>query len=124
MVRSMGTAPNDTIVTKIIFPVIDMTASIAFYRSLGFEVESYDDGYAWVRHQGGEILHLAAAPDLNPDQNRAAGYFHVQDTNAWHAAWSADTDVELGPVEDLPWQMREFRLTDPSGNLLRVGQNL
>lgn len=119
----MATAPNDKIVTKIIFPVSDMAPAVAFYRSLGFEVESYDDGYAWVRHKGGEILHLAAVPELDPDSNRAAGYFHVQDVAAWHGVWT-EAGVELGPVEDLPWKMREFRLTDPSGNLLRVGQNI
>lgn len=119
----MATAPNKKIVTKIIFPVVDMAEAVAFYQSLGFEVESYDDEYAWVRHRGGEILHLALASDLEPADNRAAGYFHVQDVAPWHSAW-AEAGITLGPVEDLPWQMREFRLNDPSGNLLRVGQNL
>ncbi|MEM7321729.1 MAG: VOC family protein [Actinomycetota bacterium] len=119
----MAEIPTERIVTKIIFPAADMAAAIAFYRGLGFEVESYDDGYAWVRHRGEEILHLARAADLAADHNRAAGYVHVQDVDAWHAAWTA-AGFPVGPVEDLPWQMREFRITDPSGNLLRVGQNL
>lgn len=119
----MAAPPVEKIVTKIIFPVIDMDTAITFYRSLGFEVESYDGGYAWVRHRGDEVLHLALVDDLNHATNRAAGYFHVQDASAWHTAWT-EAGVTLGPVEDLPWQMREFRLTDPSGNLLRVGQNI
>ena len=60
-------------------------------------------------------LTLAAA-------NRAAGYFHVQDAAAWHLAWS-DAEVEVSPLIDEPWGMREFTLHDPSGNKLRVGQN-
>ena len=119
----MAKPPKEKIVTKIIFPVTEMDPATAFYRSLGFEVESYDGGYAWVRHRGDEVLHLALVAELDRDTNRAAGYFHVQDTDAWHAAWS-EAGAEVGPVEDLPWQMREFRLTDPSGNLLRVGQNI
>ena len=68
--------PNDRIVAKIIFPTADMAASIEFYRSLGLEVVSYDDGYAWVRHDGEEVLHLARVDGLDLDANRAAGYWH------------------------------------------------
>jgi len=105
------------------FPVADMGQSVSFYRSLGFEVEAYGPGYAWVRHSGDEILHLALVPELDLEANHAAVYFHVQDVAEWHSAWSASVP-SLTPIEDCPWEMREFRLTDPSGNLLRVGQNL
>ncbi len=115
--------PGTRIVTKIIFPVADMDGALSFYRSLGFDVESFDGGYAWVRHRGEEILHLALVAELRPADNHAAGYFHVQDVDEWHDAWSA-AGVEVGPLIDHPWQMREFAMTDPSGNLLRVGQNL
>ena len=118
----MATLPRKKIVTKTIFPVHDMATAIAFYRGLGFEVEAYDDGYAWVRHRGDEVLHLALADGMTCAENRAAGYFHVQDARAWHAAL-ADGPAELSPVVDQPWGMREFSFTDPSGNLLRVGQN-
>ncbi len=117
------TAPHDRIVTKIIFPVSDMDAAALFYRSLGFDVDSHDGGYSWVTHRGEEILHLALDPELDRDANRAAGYFHVQDADDWYRAW-AGAGVTLGPIEDHPWQMREFSLRDPSGNLLRVGQNV
>lgn len=119
----MAKNPKKKIVTKIIFPVAEMDSAIAFYQDLGFEVESYDGGYAWVRHRGDEVLHLALVADLDRAQNRAAGYFHVQDTNAWHAAWQ-ESNVSLGPVIDQPWGMREFQVNDLDGNLLRVGQNL
>lgn len=48
--------PGTRIVPKIIFPVGDMTAASEFYRALGFEVESYDGGYAWVKHRNEELL--------------------------------------------------------------------
>ncbi|MEM9607997.1 MAG: VOC family protein [Actinomycetota bacterium] len=114
--------PSERIVTKIIFPVSDMTVAIGFYEGLGFEVEAFDAGYAWVRHRGEEVLHLAAVNGLDPEANAAAGYFHVQDAAAWHAALDGTPGVEA--LLDQPWGMREFRVTDPSGNLLRVGQNL
>ena len=111
------------VVPKTIFPVSDIDEAASFYRSLGFEVERHDGGYAWVSHQGDEILHLALVPDLARDTNRSACYFHVQDAVDWHTRWSG-SGVDVGLIEDHPWQMREFSLRDPSGNLLRVGQNL
>ncbi len=100
-----------------------MSEAIGFYRGLGFVVEAFDDTYAWVRHDGEEILHLRLAPYLDPASNESAGYFHVEDADAWHAAWM-EGEVELSDVEDHPWGMREFSFSDPSGNLIRVGHNL
>lgn len=114
---------SPAIVAKIIFPVHDMDEAIAFYRSLGFDVESYDGSYAWVRHSGHEILHLSLIEELDTGANHSAGYFHVDDADAWHARWSGSS-AEIGDPADRPWQMREFALRDPSNNLLRVGHNL
>ena len=124
----MATNPGTRIVTKIVFPVDDVAAAVAFYRGLGFAVEAYDDGYAWVNQAtgpaaGDEVLHLARADDFDREANRAAGYLHVQDVDAWHGSW-VDAGVDVSPLVDQPWGMREFTLRDPFANLLRVGQNL
>ena len=111
---------RDRVVAKIIFLTADMAASVRFYERAGLDVERYDDSYAWVRHDGDEVLHLAAVEELDMDANRAAGYWHVQDADAWHARLAP---MAPGPIVDQPWGMREFSLHDPSGNLLRVGQN-
>lgn len=115
--------PSASIVTKIIFPVDDIDRVAAFYRQLGFEVEAWDGSYAWVTSGGEEVLHLARPDGFDPEANRAAGYFHVQDAAAWHRAM-AESGIELAPLVDEPWGMREFSLRDPAGNLLRVGQNI
>ncbi|MEM9132846.1 MAG: VOC family protein [Actinomycetota bacterium] len=119
----MAENPGTAIVMKTIFPVADMAEAVAFYRSLGFAVEQYDDGYAWVTHRGGEILHLGRVDTLDAAANHASAYVHVQDADAWHAGWTSD-GIAATEVIDQPWGMREFTLTDPAGNLLRVGQNL
>jgi catechol 2,3-dioxygenase-like lactoylglutathione lyase family enzyme len=106
--------------TTPIFPVAVMNEACIFYRGLGFRVESFDDGYAWVRYAGTEILHLRLVPDLDPATNRSAAYFHVGDADRWHSEWSAAA-VAVGDIVDTPWGMREFLLIDPAGNLLRVG---
>ncbi len=109
---------RDRIVAKIVFPAADLEASVRFYESLGLEVERYDDGYAWVRHEGEEVLHLASVPDLDVAANRAAGYWHVRDADTWHRRAEPGAP---GPIVDQPWGMREFTLHDPAGNLLRIG---
>ncbi len=97
---------------------------MAFYRGLGFEVASYDDGYAWVRHCGWELFHLAAGPGLNGGPSSAAAYVHVGDADAWRAALTRTApDETIGPVADTPWGMREFSFSDPSGNVIRIGRN-
>lgn len=111
------------IVTKTIFPISDMSEAGAFYRGLGFDVEEFDEAYALVLHNDEEILHLWSAPQLDVASNEAAGYFHVEDADFWHALWS-NADIPLRVIEDRPWGMREFSFTDPSGNLIRVGHNI
>ena len=112
--------PDERVVTKIVFPVGDLDVAAGFYADLGFEVERYDDGYAWVRHGGEEILHLRRVVGLDEAANSACGYVHVQDVAGWHRALGA----AASELVDQPWDMREFSVTDPSGNLIRFGQNL
>lgn len=119
----MRSATATRIVPKAILPVAFMESAVAFYRQLGFEVQSYDPGYAWVLHIGEEILHLREVVDLDAAVNAASAYLHVGDVGGWRAAWSA-AGVPVGAIEDQPWGMREFTVADPSGNLIRVGQNL
>jgi catechol 2,3-dioxygenase-like lactoylglutathione lyase family enzyme len=122
-IRAVSDIPAERIVPKVIFPVADMAAAVAFYRSLKLTVAQYDDGYAWVSHCGWEIAHLALVPDLDRVANRTGAYFHVADAAAWHRAWQS-AGLDVGPLRDEPWDMREFALRDGDGNLLRVGQNL
>lgn len=32
--------------------------------------------------------------------------------------------LQVTAVEDMPWRMHEFTLTDPSGNTIRVGRSV
>ena len=97
-----------------------MEPAIAFYRRLRFEVTAYDEAYAWVSWDGHELLHLRLLPELDPGTNAASCYLHVDDAGQWHRTW-ASTGVDVGRLADQPWGMREFAVTDPSGNLVRVG---
>ncbi len=110
---------------KPILPVADMRAAISFYRELGFEVASYDGGYAWVKHCGWEFWHLRLVDGLDPTVNEASAYVHVADARQWHAALVAEGGIDgVGELVDQCWGMREFSLVDPAGNLVRFGQSL
>ncbi len=56
-----------------------------------------------------------------PAANEAACYVFIADVDAFHAALPGE--IAVGPIVDQPWGMREFSVTDPSGNVLRFGQH-
>lgn len=114
---------NGYVDTTPIFPIVSITAASSFYQDLGFEVEAFDDSYAWVRYGGQEILHLRRVVGLDPSQNESVAYVHTRNADRWHRAWS-EAGIKVGDIADRPWGMREFSLVDPSGNVLRVGHNL
>ena len=114
---------NGHVHTTPIFPVASMSAASSFYQDLGFEVEAFDDSYAWVRYGGQEIPHLRRVEGLDPLQNESGAHVHTRDADRWHQAWSS-AGCTVGDFADHPWGMREFSMADPSGNVLRVGHNL
>lgn len=118
MSAQVRTRPSST----PIFPVRNMEEARRFWLRTGLDLEPYDDGYAFVLFGGAEIAHLALHPDLDSAQNAAACYLHVDDVHAWHARWE-EAGLPVTAVEVQPWDMVEFHVRDPSGNLLRVGRN-
>ena len=105
-----------------ILPGRDLHETLTFYERLGFgaigaRIETY--GYLIVR-RGTLELHFFHAPEIDPLTTDGTCYLRVRDADAVHAEWE-QRGVELAPVSDTPYGMREFALVDPSGNLLRVG---
>jgi len=111
------------VIPRAILPVADMDEALSFWESLGFDARSWDGGYALVRHQGQELLHLRLVDGLDIESNPGSAYLHVGSADDWHAAWT-EAGVALGDIADEPWGMREFSFRDSSGNLIRVGNNL
>ena len=74
-------------------------------------------GYAFVRHRGAEVIHLCHVPDLDPSTNPSGCYVHVGEVDRLRGEF-LDAGVAVSEIRDEPWGMREFRLTDPSGNLV------
>jgi uncharacterized glyoxalase superfamily protein PhnB len=75
-----------------------------------------------VDFDGRSVFDLGVV-DIDPARNGAGCYLVVDDVNGWHARMTA-ADVPVTSTADQPWGMREFTLTDPSGNHVRIGQRL
>lgn len=100
-----------------------MDATASFYETLGFEVERWDDTYAWVRHSGWEWFHLRLVESVSG--NEASAYLHVDNAQGWHAAMTTRApEIEIAEPAPMPWGKHEFALRDPSGNLVRIGSPL
>ena len=107
-----------------ILPVADMPTAVAFYEAAGFEVRLYEEGgdYAFVSLDDESVFDLdTVQPPLDVHRNPAACYLIVPDPDEWHGRLSG-LGATVTPLEDQPWEMREFTLTDPSGNHLRFGR--
>ena len=96
----------------------DLRASVQFWESAGFSVAC--DGNFASAYQGGVELHLVAVAPR--DRDRGAAYLHVRGVDDVHHAWLR-AGLPVTEVRNEPWEMREFRLTDPGANLVRIGEN-
>ena len=111
-----------------ILPTHSIARSREFYESLGFNAGYYDDHYEILR-RGELVIHLEARHDLQPASNHTSCYWRVLDADALYHDFATlglpgDGAPSLSEPADEPWGMREFRLRDPAGNLIRIGHEL
>jgi uncharacterized glyoxalase superfamily protein PhnB len=109
-------------------PVADIAEAVMFYEKAGFGVRVHmdengdgGDGFAFVDFDGQSVFDLDAAVDFDANANRAGCYLITQHADSWHARMSL-AGLPVTPIEDQPWGMREFTLTDPSNNNVRIGR--
>lgn len=123
-----GLAIRLGVVSTPTLPVTDMPEAQEFYERAGFGVHVYTEpdgqpgGFAFVDFDGQSVFDLDAE-DIDPAQNRAGCFLISADTDTWHARMTAAA-LPVTPLENQPWGMREFTLTDPSGNRIRIGRSL
>jgi len=104
-------------------PVRSLAASVAFYASLGFRVDTRNDEWRWASLTFGECrLMLDESINAHPHGPRdAVLYFYVDDVAAYHAQLRAN-GVAVPDLDVTFYGMTEFRLDDPDGNRLWIGQ--
>lgn len=98
---------------------LDIGETAAFYRDyLGFQAEAYGD-YLIVRREAMEI-HFWPADDRRYPEKTSC-YIRGGQVVALHAEFAARGVPGLTSFEVRPWNMKEFYIRDPHGNLLRFG---
>jgi uncharacterized glyoxalase superfamily protein PhnB len=102
-------------------PVRDMDEATRFYEAAGFEVEHYSDDFAFVRVDDQSVFDVDRIEGLDAEHNHAGCYVITDAVDEWHSRFIA-AGLQVTPIEDMPWGMHEFTLTDPSGNHIRIGK--
>jgi catechol 2,3-dioxygenase-like lactoylglutathione lyase family enzyme len=118
-----------------VLPCRLLEENLNFYRALGFEVTFHQqrpNPYAVVK-RGSIELHFFAMKTYDPTQSYSTCYIVTTDVEALYDAFRSGLRAALGkvptrglprigPLKDMPYGVRQFLLTDPGGNTLRVGQ--
>jgi catechol 2,3-dioxygenase-like lactoylglutathione lyase family enzyme len=111
---------------KAFVPAKDFALSKRFYAELGF-VQAFDgDGIAYFHH--GEVSFLLQDFYVEALARNFMMHLLVEDVDAWWARIKESGIAEryglrFTQIEEQPWHMRDFVLTDPSGVLWRIAQN-
>jgi catechol 2,3-dioxygenase-like lactoylglutathione lyase family enzyme len=98
-----------------ILPSTNLDRTADFYAAAGFTEGTRYDGYLLL-HNGPVELHFSK-------QDSAPGecYIHVGDAlMLWKQLRAQDVDG-VGEIADQDYGLREFVLTDPDGNRVRLG---
>ncbi|MCR6655072.1 MAG: VOC family protein [Opitutus sp.] len=104
-------------------PVKNMPASVAFYAKLGFEVERQENHWGWAKLRCGDC-HVMLDQSINTDPHaprQSVLYLYPENITAYHAEVQR-RGVHVPPLEKTFYGMTEFRLTDPDGNRLWIGE--
>jgi predicted lactoylglutathione lyase len=108
-------------------PVSDVEKAAAYYvEALGFSFDwGNDAGGIGGISQGDCRMFLTNAAFRGPDGPQAPVIVWLnlnsrQEVDALFERWTATGARIVSPVEDKPWNLREFQVADVDGNHLRV----
>jgi uncharacterized glyoxalase superfamily protein PhnB len=106
-------------------PVAHLPTSISFYEKIGFTVEHREDRWGWamLRFDSCRLMLDQSIAQGDRAARRSVVYLYPDDVAEFHRRVQA---AGL-PAPDLAltfYGMREFRLLDPDGNQLWIGQNV
>jgi uncharacterized glyoxalase superfamily protein PhnB len=104
-------------------PVASMPISVEFYEKLGFSVENRNDEWGWAMLRCGDCqLMLDQSINLHPDIPRVSViYLYPENLQDFHKR-ARENGLSVPEVDTTFYDMTEFRIEDPDGNRLWIGQ--
>lgn len=112
---------------KAFVPARDFALAKRFYEDLGFTLASSDDDLAYFHYA--DCSFLLQNFYVSDHAGNFMMHLLVNDVDAWFrhveaAGLATKYGVRIEPPEDRPWGMRDFTITDPTGVLWRIAQNI
>jgi uncharacterized glyoxalase superfamily protein PhnB len=106
-------------------PVKSMPASVDFYcKMLGFAVENKNDNWGWAMLRFGECrLMVDQSINSHPGGVRDSILYLYPDNVAEYHKQLRKNGLAVTELEVTFYGMTEFRINDPDGNRLWIGQN-
>ena len=104
-------------------PVRSMPASVAFYEKLGFRVEQRKDEWRWAM-LAFDDCRLMLDESINPhpgSPRTSVVYLYPDDVVEFHRR-AQENGLAVPDLEVSFYGMTEFRIDDPDGNRLWIGQ--
>ncbi len=104
-------------------PVKSLPASIEFYQKLGFSVEQRNDDWGWAMLRFDDCHLMVDQSIRHPNvPNQSVLYFYPENIVAYHEQVRRG-GLDIPDLDTTFYGMTEFRIDDPDGNRLWIGQN-
>lgn len=104
-------------------PVANMPASVAFYEKLGFVVENRHDEWGWAMLRCGDWqLMLDQSINLHSGIPRMSVLYLYPENLADFHRNAVENGLSVPELDSTFYGMIEFRIEDPDGNRLWIGQ--
>ena len=107
---------------QVAIGVRDLSASLAFYAALGFEIRTQMGDPPALALLGRDAVSLALVQTPTPAVAEfACSYIYVDDVDAAHAECvEARVPIVIALTEH-PWGNRDFVVRDPDGHRIAIG---
>lgn len=104
-------------------PVQHLPRSLEFYEKLGFSIQDRRDEQGWVMLRSGDCeLMLDQSINHPPDASRASVVYLYPDDIADYHRSVRERGLAVPDLAVTFYGMTEFRINDPDGNRLWIGQ--